>query len=219
MTVCEFDKRPILIVDDHALTRFGLKTVFAAQNFISDIYEAGTFYEASSILFQHKPDIAIVDLGLPDVNGLELIKKIQEENLAQFVIAFTLHTSREDVIKAFKYGVRAFCNKEIAPEKLVEVVKHVLDGALWVDKSVSKYIIDNLALYGEMKEDKMGKYNFTSREIQVLKLLTEGLDNMEIAQKLAVSLHTVKAHMRGILQKLNVKDRTCAAITALKLFN
>ena len=219
MTVCEFDKRTILIVDDHALTRFGLKTVFSAQNFISDIYEAGTFYEASTLLFQHKPDIAIVDLGLPDVNGLELIKKIQTENLSQFVIAFTLHTSREDVIKAFKYGVRAFCNKEIAPEKLVEVVKHVLDGALWIDKSVSQYIIDNLALYGDLKEDKMSKFNFTSREIQVLKLLTDGLDNMEIAQKLAVSLHTVKAHMRGILQKMNVKDRTCAAITALKLFN
>ena len=89
MTVCEFDKKTILIVDDHALTRFGLKTVFLAQDFVSNIYEAGSFYEASSILFQHKPDIAIVDLGLPDVNGLELIKKIQEENLKTWESAKT----------------------------------------------------------------------------------------------------------------------------------
>lgn len=214
----EDKKINLLIVEDHALTLFGLKTILKTKEFINEIFEAQNASKALSILEKTPIDIAIVDLGLPNINGLELTKKIKENYPKTKVIILTSHNNQEEVIESFKNGARAFCSKEIDTNILSEVVEHVNYGSLWIDPAVSDIILDCINNKNTLNEKSMEIYNFTSREKEILKLLVNGYDNAEMSKKLAVSLHTVKAHICNILQKLNVKDRTQAALKAIDIF-
>lgn len=214
----ETKKLNLLIVEDHALTLFGLKTILNTKEFISEVFEAQNALKALSILEKNKIDIAIVDLGLPNINGLELTKKIKENYPKTKIIILTSHNNQEEVVESFKNGASAFCSKEIDTNILSEVIEHINYGALWVDPAVSNFILDCIQNENTLNEKNMDIYNFTTREKEILKLLVNGYDNAEMSKKLAVSLHTVKAHICNILQKLNVKDRTQAAIKALTFF-
>ena len=208
----------LLIVEDHALTLFGLKTVLATKEFIGEIFEAQNATKALSIIDKNKVDIAIVDLGLPDLNGIELTHKIKALSPKTKIIILTSHNKQDEVVSCFRNGASAYCSKEIDTKVLGEVIEHVSLGALWVDSSVASIVAEELSCKNRLNEKNMENYNFTSREKEILKLLVNGYDNAQMAEILAVSLHTVKAHICNILQKLDVKDRTQAAIKALKLF-
>lgn len=213
------NKINLLIVEDHALTLFGLKTVLNTKEFIKEISEAQNATKALSIMEKKKIDIAIVDLGLPDINGIELSKKIKNISPKTKIIILTSHNSPEEVIACFQNGVSAYCSKEIDTKILSEVIEHVNYGAIWVDPVIANIFSDSLILKNTLKEESLESYNFTTREKEILKLLINGYDNAQMSEKLAVSLHTIKAHICNILQKLNVKDRTQAAIKVIKLFS
>jgi len=213
------NKINLLIVEDHALTLFGLKTVLSTKSFINEIFESQNATKAITVVEKNKIDIAIIDLGLPDFNGLELTKKLKKISPKTKIIILTSHNNKEEVIECFQLGASAFCSKEIDTNILSEVVEHVNYGAIWVDPSIFEIIIDCISNKNSLNEKNMEKYNFTSREKEILNLLVNGYDNAEMSKKLAVSLYTVKAHICNILQKLNVKDRTQAAIKAIRLFN
>ena len=214
----ETSKINLLIVEDHALTLFGLKTVLNAKNNIKEIYEAQDAAKALSVIKKSHVDIAIVDLGLPDINGIELTKKIKEISPSTKIIILTSHNNREEVIECFKNGAKAYCSKEIDTDVLSGVIEHVKYGAVWIDPSVANIVENCLVGENTLSETSLDKYNFTSREKEILKLLVNGFDNAQMSKKLSVSLHTVKAHMCSILQKLDVKDRTQAAVKAIKMF-
>lgn len=209
-------KKNILIVEDHELTRFGLKTTFAEADFINKIFEAEYAQKAIDIVFNNKIDLIIMDLGLPNLNGIEATKKIRSKNKDVKIVILTSHNDEKEVLESLKAGANAYCSKEINPSRLLEVVRSVLDGASWFDPSIA-HVVLKAATNSNVSEDSSKiNYNLTSREAQILKLITQGYSNNEIAKELFVSINTTKAHVASILQKLEVEDRLQAALKALK---
>lgn len=210
-------KKNILIVEDHELTRFGLKTTFEGVDFIDQVFEAEYVEKAIAIFAKNKIDLIIMDLGLPNINGIEATKMIRAKNKDVKIVILTSHDDEKEVLDSLKAGANAYCSKEINPARLVQVVNSVLDGASWFDPSISHVVLKaaaNMNPAQSLEPDK--NYNLTGREKQILKLITEGYSNNEIAKELVVSINTTKAHVASILQKLEVDDRLQAALKALK---
>ena len=225
-------KNNILIIEDHALTRFGLKTAFEmssvddSSDFVGKIYEASNAQKGIETVEKEKIDIVLMDLGLPDINGIEATKIIKEKYPTIKVVVLSSHEQEEDVIKAIKAGACAYCTKDVDPDKLVDIVFSVIKGAAWFDPKIAQYVL-NAASQENMSEEtnchkekschqNKEEFNLTSREKQVLSLIVEGMSNIQIAEKLDVSINTTKVHVCNILQKLAVADRTQAAIKAIK---
>ena len=210
-------KKNILIVEDHELTRFGLKTTFEDVDFIGVIYEAASAEDALEIFKNNQIDIVIMDLGLPNMNGIDAAKAIHDMNKDTKIIILTSHNDEKEVLNSLKAGANAYCSKEINPQRLIEVVRSVADGAAWFDPSIAHIVLKASANSPTFEtNDNRKDYDLTTREAQILKLMTEGYSNMEIAQILVISINTTKAHVANILQKLEVDDRLQAALKALK---
>ena len=207
----------ILIVEDHELTRFGLKTSFEAYDFIKTIYEAESAEIALEIVKQNHIDLIIMDLGLPGMDGIEATQKIKELNDEIKIVILTSHNDDQEVLNSLKAGANAYCSKEINPKRLINVIQSVMDGAAWFDPAIS-HIVLSAATKSQLNDTQkpLKDYGLTSRESQILKLITEGYSNNEIANELFVSINTTKAHVASILQKLEVDDRLQAALKALK---
>jgi len=210
-------KKNLLIVEDHELTRFGLKTTFEDVDYVETIYEASSAEDAIEIFKNNSIDIVIMDLGLPNMNGIEATAQIRKLNPEVKVIILTSHNDEKEVLDSLKAGANAYCSKEINLQRLVQVVQSVGDGAAWFDPSIAHIVLQATA------NTKIGEpagsykdYDLTAREAQILKLMTQGFSNMEIAQELVISVNTTKAHVANILQKLEVDDRLQAALKALK---
>lgn len=207
----------ILIVEDHELTRFGLKTTFEGVDYVENIYEADSAEKALEIFNEHPVDVVVMDLGLPGMNGIDATKKLRDSNKDVKVIILTSHNDEKEVLNSLKAGANAYCSKEINPQRLVAVVQSVADGAAWFDPSIAHIVLKaSTSSRGFDTETSSKQYDLTSREKQILKLMTEGYSNMEIAQLLVISINTTKAHVASILQKLEVDDRLQAALKALK---
>lgn len=228
-------KYNILIVEDHALTRFGLKTALEIKsadeelNYVKKVFEAPNAKIGFSIIEKEKIDCVIMDLGLPGIDGIEATKIIKSKYPNMKVVVLSSHEQEEDVIKAIRAGANAYFTKDINQDKLIYIIASVVKGAAWFDPKIAKYVL-NAAMTDpesqketpkpvlkEKKEElKTEENNLTAREKQVLSLIVEGLSNSEISKKLEVSINTTKAHVCNILHKLNVADRTQAAIKAIK---
>jgi len=207
----------ILIVEDHELTRFGLKTAFEGVDFVGTLYEAESAEKAIEIFNSNQIDIVIMDLGLPVMNGIEATKIIRDSNKDVKIIILTSHNDEKEVLNSLKAGANAYCSKEINPQRLIQVVQSVADGAAWFDPSIAHIVLKATTNSPVIDADNNSKeYDLTARESQILKLMTEGYSNMEIAQILVISINTTKAHVANILQKLEVDDRLQAALKALK---
>ncbi|MBE7711492.1 MAG: response regulator transcription factor [Cyanobacteria bacterium SIG31] len=207
----------ILIVEDHELTRFGLKTAFETCEYVKNILEVESAESALECLENNTVDLVIMDLGLPGMNGIEATKIIKENNSEIKVVILTSHNDVQEVLNSLKAGANAYCSKEINPKRLTEVVQSVLDGASWFDPSIAHIVLEAASKFQQEDKPKPEKdYGLTSREAQILKLITEGYSNNEIANQLFVSINTTKAHVASILQKLEVDDRLQAALKALK---
>ncbi len=209
-------KYNLLIVEDHALTRFALKTAFETADFVNQVYEAEDAQTAYKIEAQNKIDAVLMDLGLPNINGIEACKTLKTKKTGLKILILTSHEHEEEVIDSIKAGANAYCSKDIEPEKLKEIVLSVLNGAAWFDPKVADFVLKTVANTEKEKLVSNEELNLTEREKQVLALIAEGLNNTEIAKKLDVSINTTKAHVCNILQKLSVQDRTQAAIKAIK---
>lgn len=219
-------KYSVLIIEDHALTRFGLRTAFESAEIFDRILEAQNAKNGIELIEKNPADIVIMDLGLPDMNGIEATKLIKDKYSNIKVVILSSHEQEEDVIKSLRAGASAYCTKDVAPEKLIDIAQSVLKGAAWFDPKVADYVLKaatgtpSLPEQPEPEADKENlpdsQINLTAREKQVLALISEGYSNSEIAKKLEVSVNTTKTHVCNILQKLSVNDRTQAAIKAIK---
>lgn len=210
-------KTNILIVEDHELTRFGLKTAFEGVDYVGEIFEAESAERALEIFEQNQIDVVIMDLGLPNMNGIEATKQIRSTNKDVKVVILTSHNDEKEVLNSLRAGANAYCSKEINPKRLIEVVQSVADGAAWFDPSIAHIVLKASTSSRSFDTETSAKdYDLTSREKQILKLMTEGYSNLEIAQFLVISINTTKAHVASILQKLEVDDRLQAALKALK---
>lgn len=210
-------KNKILIIEDHELTRFGLKTAFEGCEFVEAIYEADSAEKGLEIVGQTDINLIIMDLGLPGMNGIEATKKVRALKKDIKIVILTSHNDEQEVLNSLKAGANAYCSKEINPKRLIQVVQSVLDGAAWFDPSISHIVLEAATRGQDSSQSKPERdYGLTSRETQILKLITEGYSNFEIAKELFVSINTTKAHVASILQKLEVDDRLQAALKALK---
>ncbi|HSA07150.1 MAG TPA: response regulator transcription factor [Candidatus Gastranaerophilales bacterium] len=220
------NKIRVLIIDNHALTRFGLKTALKIKENLYEIAEAESGEQGIEAVNLLIPDIVVMDIDLSGINGIETAKKIKSINENIKIIILTSNSSEETVIDAISAGAQAYCLKQIIPEKLLQVIDFIKDGAIWFDPGIAKSILniftqktnlpDIQAISCACAEENAGKIQLTDRERDVLELIAAGKSNAEISTKLCVSIHTAKAHVCSILHKLSVDDRTQAAIKALK---
>lgn len=224
MTTLSVAPIKVMIVEDYKLTRVGLRCALNQHDEIEVINEAENAEDALKMIEQKAPDVVIMDLGLPDMNGLEATMKIMENNTNKKdikVIILTSHDREEEVIASLGAGATGYCMKDIDPDTLADVIKQVNQGACWLDPNVCKTALkifprpENTQLIYK-QETKDDKGHLTEREQEVLRLLVKGKSNTEIASELIVSVHTAKAHVCSILQKLCVDDRVQAAVKAIK---
>lgn len=213
-------KSSILIIEDHALTSFALKTSLSCVDFIGEVIDFASAKEAYVALNDNEFDLILLDLGLPEIDGVEALKSIREQNKEVKIIILTSHCDKEEVQKCLELGINAYCTKEIKPDKLMDVIKDVLDGSMYFDSSVSNYVMEQTSKERENKAfgniSVKDCYNLTQQEKRVLILLSSGCSNSQIAKKLDISINTTKVHVCSILQKMNVEDRTQAAIKAIR---
>ena len=205
-------------MEDHELTRYGLVTAFESVDYVHNILEAASAEEAIELVKNSDVQIIIMDLGLPGINGIEAIKIIKELNPRVKVIVLTSHSDEEEVISALQAGANSYCSKDIKPKKLTEVVQSTIEGASWFDPKVSNVVLGLVNEKAKRASQKLPEkdYKLTAREKQVLRLMTDGAQNQEMAKQLFITVNTIKAHVCSILQKLEVEDRTQAVIKALK---
>lgn len=211
----------VVIVEDYKLTRVGLRSTINEFENISVIGEAEDAIKGLEIIKKEKPHVVLMDLGLPEMNGIEATQKVKEISPDTKVIILTSHDREEEVLAALGSGASAYCLKDIDPKTLASVIKNVSKGACWLDSAVAQVAL-NLFPKPENTDLQHGsevsdaRAQLTEREFEVLRLLVKGKSNTEIAKELIVSVHTAKAHVRSILQKLCVDDRVQAAVKAIK---
>lgn len=209
----------IFIVEDCKLARMGLYAFFKNHNAIRIIGEAGSAESALIAVRQLRPNIVLMDLELPGMNGIQAAHQIKVFDPSIKVVMLTSHDTEADVAASLEAGIEGYCLKDITPEHLAEVIKTVAEGGTWIEPSLVArgYDIYLQAKQPGLYQAKLGnKFNLTEREREVLQLVVEGKSNNQIADELVVSVHTAKAHVCNILQKLLVTDRVQAAVKAIR---
>lgn len=212
-------KLKVLLIEDHALTRIGLKTALEEHGVIEIIAETEYGEIGVELAQKHLPDVVLMDLGLPNMNGIDATREIKKNNPAQKVIILTSHKNEIEVTGALGAGADAYCLKDINPQRLVTVIQTVHEGAAWLDPAIAKIVFSSFSPRDIISDDstiRRTRSPLTDRELQVLQLLADGSSNVEIAQELSLSQHTIKTHVGNILQKLSVDDRTQAVVKALR---
>jgi len=211
----------VIIVEDFKLTRVGLRCALNENPDIEVVSEAENAIDGLKMIERLRPDVVLMDLGLPGMNGIEAMLKIREFSPEIKTIALTSHDREEEVVAALSSGASAYCLKDIDPAKLADVVRDVSTGVCWIDPMVAQLAlnafpkVENIGFLPN-KSQTEGRVPLTEREFEVLKHLVTGKSNTEIAKELIVSVHTAKAHVCSILQKMCVNDRVQAAVKAVK---
>ena len=230
----------VMLVEDHALTRVGLRTALRRTDDIYVIAEAGNGQEAVDLAKQHRPDVILMDVGMPVMDGVQSARIILKEEPGIKVIMLTQHDNDSDVMASLAAGASGYCLKDIEPERLYMAIRSVNAGDAWLDAGIAGRVLKHYAvafLSGTGNDgpvtnvttsaptasqpalsDDLPAYveALSQRELEVLKLIVDGYSNQEIANKLIISLPTAKSHVRSILNKLAVDDRTQAAVHAMR---
>ena len=212
----------VIIVEDYKLTRVGLRFALNEIENINVIAEAQNAEIGLELIKKEQPDVVLMDLGLPGINGLEATARVKSISPNTKVVVLTSHDREEEVIASLGSGASGYCLKDIDPITLSGVIKNVAKGACWIDSNVAHLALkffpkpDNTEIMTQGSSGIDAKARLTERENELLKLLVQGKSNTQIAQDLIVSVHTAKAHVCSILQKLCVDDRVQAAVKAIK---
>jgi len=218
------DRIRILVVDDHPLFRQGLRDVLQSEEDIEVVAEASNGQEAIDLTHALQPDALILDINLPGMNGLQVTRQLRAEHCTSAVVMLTAYDDAEQVLHAFRAGGSAYCPKDITPHKLVQILRQVVQGHYVVDDHI--FDVEGLQGWLDSSVEKAGRSYvddsreafspLSPREMEILQFVTRGMSNKEIAVSLGISHQTVKNHMTAILHKLDVEDRTQAAVYALR---
>ena len=224
----------IIIVEDHDLTRMGLKAALKQHPGITVIGEAATGQAGLQLLNQLQPDVAILDIGLPDLDGIEVARQFKEaedadQAAATKILMLTMHDTEESVMAAFAAGADSYSVKDVDIKQLVEAIRLTHEGQVWIDPAIARIVLSQakrmapIAATGGDVEQREDDYTqvlesspLTERELEVLELIVAGFSNAKIADELYITVGTVKTHVCNILNKLSASDRTQAAVRALR---
>ncbi|NJO45919.1 MAG: response regulator transcription factor [Oscillatoriales cyanobacterium RM2_1_1] len=230
------DKIRVVLVEDHNLTRIGLCTALKQSDSIEIVGDAANGHQGLYILQQSKPDVAIIDIGLPDMDGVELTQKYKQTQIEAGanppkVMMLTMHDDETAVLSAFAAGADSYSLKDISMDNLIQAIHLTHSGDSWIDPAIARIVLQQARRPDEGAgkppttaiEALDPKYQhiletdpLTERELEVLELIVGGCSNADIAAKLYITVGTVKTHVRSILNKLCVDDRTQAAVRALR---
>jgi two-component system, NarL family, response regulator LiaR len=208
------EKISVLIVDDHPIVRQGLRTLLELQNDITVAGEAENGRIACELVADLKPDVVLMDLLMPEVDGITATRQITAMGQNTRVIALTSFVEDEKVIPAIQAGATSFLLKDVSPVDLLEAIRAAYRGEARLHPNVTKMLMREVAEHPAALHPIAS--DLTDREREVLSLVAEGLSNSEIAERLMISEKTVKTHISNLLSKLDLKDRTRLAIFAIK---
>ncbi len=247
----------VVLIEDHDLTRMGLRTALQKQSPVQVVGEAANGIDGLKVLQAEKPDIAVVDIGLPDIDGIEVTRRLKAmshsvnpEDLPK-VLILTMQDNEDTVLAAFAAGADSYCMKDIGIDKLVDALQQTYEGNSWIDPAIARIVLQqaryqlltdptqpvvepaqpsvsdlpptDLNSESELESERPSEasqapeiHSLTDRELEVLELIVAGCSNAAIAEKLYITVGTVKTHVRNILNKLCAHDRTQAAVRALR---
>ena len=206
------DKIRVLIADDHAVVRQGLSVFLGTQDDIEVVGEAADGEQAVARVKELAPDIVLLDLLMPKLDGIGVIRALQSLDRKPAVIVLTSFTDDEKVFAALQSGAAGYLLKDVQPQELTEAIRRVSEGESLLAPSVAAKLVREL----QRREPRAVANDLTDRETQVLTEIARGRSNKEIAQTLGIAEKTVKTHVGNILQKLNLADRTQAALYAVR---
>ncbi|BAZ38627.1 LuxR family two component transcriptional regulator [Calothrix sp. NIES-4101] len=234
-------KMRVALIEDHDLTRVGIRTALQQNDEIEIVGEAANAADGLKLLHSLHPDVAIVDIGLPDKDGIELTREVKSavgtDDLGKTkVLILTLRDNKEAVLAAFAAGADSYCMKDTKYDNLLEAVRVTYNGNAWIDPAIARIVLQQaqqnppkldsanletksgqrLSTSSVSSEEIIDPYTLTERELEVLQLIVEGCSNAIIADRLYITVGTVKTHVRNILNKLCADDRTQAAVRALR---
>jgi DNA-binding NarL/FixJ family response regulator len=194
----------ILLADDHIIIRSGLRLLLEQQSDFSVVAEASDGLEAVELVNQHHPQVAILDIGMPRLNGIEATREIVAEAPQVQVVILSMHADEGYVLRALKAGARAYILKNAAEADLIRAVRSVAEGKSFFSPAISKLLLEDYVRQIREKEVEDSYDLLTPRERQILQLIAEGRSNKEVANILELSPYTVETHRGNILQKLNL---------------
>jgi DNA-binding NarL/FixJ family response regulator len=229
----------IALIEDHDLTRVGMRTALQQRPGFRVVGEASNGSDGLRLLNMAKPDVAIVDIGLPDMDGIELTRRFKETqadldttphssgsaskdgSTATKILILTLQDTEEVVMAAFAAGADSYCMKDVSLDQLVEALRVTREGNAWIDPAIARIVLSQTRTpqshnIANPDGGTPASYALTERELEVLQLIVDGHSNASIADKLFITVGTVKTHVRNILNKLCADDRTQAAVRALR---
>jgi DNA-binding NarL/FixJ family response regulator len=226
----------VLLVEDVLISRLSLKTTLrmanlAASNSPSEPWllmgEAEDGLAAIAMVERLRPQLVLMDIGLPKLDGIQATRRIRQQFSDVQVMMLTSHEEEAEVLEAFQAGATSYCLKDAAPEAFLQALSATALGDSWIDPRIARIVLQHaLTMPGEGSKaartasggspSLLAEQALTEREVEVLRLITEGLNNTEMAERLCISMNTVKTHLKNIFMKLEVADRTAAALKALK---
>jgi len=206
------NKKRIVLAEDHTILRAGLRALLASRDDIEVVGEAGDGREAVRIVDKLKPDLLLIDLSMPKLNGMEAIREIKSRHAQIKIIVLTVHKSEEYIVASMAAGANGYILKDASQNELMLALEYVLEGKTFLSPSISDKVVD---VYLHNKKEGVSKSvleSLTSREMEILKLIAEGNTNKKIAEHLCISMKTVEKHRSNLMQKLDL--RNTAALTA-----
>ncbi|MBD2327156.1 response regulator transcription factor [Alkalinema sp. FACHB-956] len=212
MTVSESKQLRILIVEDDPMMQLGLEQSLGDNPHYTIVGQASDGYTGVEMALDLKPDIIVMDIGLPRLDGIAATQQIRAKLPNVRVVILTSHTTDTEIIAALSSGADAYCIKGADIDRLVTAISVAQEGATYLDPQIARRVIDHLK--PPTRPTQIGQ--LSQRELEVLQLMVEGYSNPEIANALYLSTNTIKTHIRGIMNKLAVDDRVQAAVVALR---
>ncbi|MBO6273098.1 response regulator transcription factor [bacterium] len=214
-----------LLVEDHELERLGLSIMLEQAENIELVGQAENGLKGVELAKSLLPDVIVMDIGLPLIDGIEATRRIKSFNPNCKILIFTSRDNNDDVFEAFKSGADGYVMKDASREQICTAISSVNEGVAWLDPAIAKIVLSNIQSPKEQITPKVsgeinylaGKQNYglTEREMEVLALIVEGMTNSQIAEELTISPYTAKAHVHNVLQKLSAETRAKATNTAL----
>jgi two-component system response regulator NreC len=201
-------KTRLLLVDDHAVVRTGLRMLLEGDDEIEIVGEAENASDALNLISQLKPDVVLMDIGLPDMSGIDATRRIRQLAPDSAVLALTIHEDEEYFFKMLDAGASGYVPKRAAPEELLTAIRVTAQGEVYLYPSLAKLLVKDYLTQALQPKNQSTLNGLTPRENEVLTLLADGSSNAEIAQQLSISPKTVARHRENIMGKLNLHTRT-----------
>lgn len=206
-----------MLADDHVLIREGIKQLLELEDDIRVVVQAGNGQEAIDMALKYDPDVILLDINMPKMNGIDVLRRLKDLGVGSKIIMLTIHEDREYLIETMKIGANGYVLKDSDADTLISAIRDVNNGRTYIQPSIASVLVEDISKSDkEYNEDLRKIEMLTKREYEVLTLIAEGLNNKDIADKLFISEKTVKNHVSNIFKKIEVNDRIQAAIFAFK---